>query len=243
MKTNREFIDGIYEKAKCYEESNHFDNLAFLNNSPNYGNRAKIQLVACLTLVLFTGIGYSNSNFISESSIIMEIPSAVTTEYQHLGAVAGGGMDDMSRTMQSMTMEFAVDDLHFNPIEIAEVICTAKVSRIEQSVYNQETHEITTNVVFETFENIKGSINNEFELLVMGGVDEIRKVYLDYETVFKVGEEVLLFLETSHIDSNLYILTGASLGKYSMSNNYFYENEAGIRYTVNDLKTHFNLVE
>lgn len=241
MKTNREFIDGIYEKAKNYEnseDSTSFDlgNVTFLDTSLNQ-KRAKLQFVACLTLVLLTGIGYSNSNFIKIDK--MELPQEISNNYQYLG-FDDDGMAGISRTSEPHIMSLG-EDLYYNPIEQSEVICTAKVVKIEKSNYDEKSNFISTNVIFETFETIKGSINQEFKLLVTGGVDELNKVYLDYEEVFELNEHVLLFLETSHSDPNLYILAGASLGKYSLADNQIYENEAGIQYTINDLKTHFSL--
>lgn len=232
MKTDREFIDGIYEKAKNYNEND--NNITFFDVSSQQTKRAKLQLVACLTLVLLTGIGYSNSNFIQIDK--MELPQSISNNYQYLGQ----DQSNMVRSNQPMVMSLG-EDLYYNPIDQADVICAATVVKIEKGNYDELTNSITTNVLFKAIDTLKGEINNEFQLIVSGGFDDNDKVYSDYEAVFEVDEEVLLFLETSYMDTNLYILAGESLGKYSLANDGLYVNPQGEYYTLDDLKTHFNL--
>ncbi len=229
MKTDREFIDGIYEKAKLLEKSNELDDVTFLDVSSNY-NKTKFQLVASLAFVLLTGIGYSSNNFNTISK--MEISQEISSNYQHIW------QDSSDRVRSNVPMSMSLgEDLYYNPIEQAEQILTAKVVKIEKSVYDENTNTITTSVCFEPNENLKGILNDNFKVLIAGGYDENQKVYLDYETVFEVDEEVLLFLETSHLDKDLYILAGASLGKFSSIDNDLYINQIGESYTINDLKS------
>lgn len=231
MKTDREFLDGIYEKAKLIEKSDDFENVTFLDISSNYSKRAKFQLIASLSLVLLTGIGYSNSNLGTINK--MEIPQNIESNYQHLWE----DNSNKARSNEPMVMSLG-EDLYYNPIEQAEVILTAKVNKIEKSVYNQDNNTITTNVCFELNETLKGAIESDFKVLINGGYDENQKVYLDYETVFDLDEEVLLFLETSHSNNDLYILAGASIGKFSAIENDLYINQIGEIYTIDDLKSH-----
>lgn len=229
MRTDREFIDGIYEKAKNYDKYDTLDNITFLDKS-YHSRKAKLQLVASLTLVMLTGIGYSNANFVTIDKML--IPNS----YENLEL---SSTESLVRTMEPM-MAYMSEPLHFNPIEEADVICTAIVTEIFKSNYEKDLNNITTPVLFETLETVKGAINPEFELLVAGGFDDFSKVYLDYEAVFELGEEVLLFLQSSPDDMSLYILSGASRGKYSTDNSYLYVNSDGISYTVNQLKNHFD---
>lgn len=223
MKTDDEFIAGIYEKAKMLEKSDNSDIVTFKEVSSNYTKKPKLQLVASLVFVLFTGIGYSSGNFNTVLSQDM------ADNYQSLES----DLNPMVRTAQPMST--GASDLHYNPIEQAEVICTAKVSKIEESIYDQNTNSSTTNVFLQTLETIKGTISEEFQLLLVDTLDDLTTVSLVHD------EEVLLFLETSYNDMNLYILTGTSHGKYSLKNDGIYENHFGIQYTINDLKTHFGL--
>lgn len=226
MKTDCEFIEGIYEKAKNYDSLNAFEDVIVFDELPRQ-NRAKLQLVACLTIVLLTGINYTSSNF-NQLEIADSTPIQINGELNGIDE----NYNTMARSLEPVVGMSLGEGLYYNPIDEAEVLCTAQVLVVEDSIYDLERQIATTKVKLKLNETIKGEINEEFELLVTGG--------LDYGTVFNLDEVVLLCLQSFYYDTSLYILTGDALGKFSLIENDLFINDMGECYDIQNLKLYFD---
>lgn len=215
MKTDEDFIQGIYEKAEILKKDEKaIAKIILLKPHKNVFVKT-IAVAAAFMLVAASGIAYLNQP-------TMETPA----EYAK----------DMPMAMRAMM----APDINM-VMENSELILTAKVTKIEKSVYDEENSRIITNVKLRPTEILKGEFTAKSLIIkVGGGLDKENDSFEPYEAVFERSEEVLLFLvpenisgtsDNSSSDKISYILSNGELSKYSLQ-----DNEAGEQgYTGNDM--------
>lgn len=193
MKNDREFLDGIYQKARMIED-NAVAKPKKIDLSFVVSHRILGAVAAVFLLIAIPSVTYA-------SQPQMEIPS---------------GYIDLAPSIGKTRIHAAPPQTGDGDLfEYSDIICTAKVLKIENSVYEKDNERIITNVQIKPNCVLKGeSVDKVLTIQVKGGFDKNTKAYLDYEATFAQGEDVLLFLEKD-LYSNSYILYGSSLGKYT----------------------------
>lgn len=196
MKTDREFLDGVYAKAeKLRTEEHPAPKFVFTGKE---GRKRTVwstaaAAVACIALLLTGGLVYR------ESQPKMEIPEGYTNLLENIPMTLG--IEGRAITVEP-------------PLTDAELIAAGNVTGIAKSVYEEEKQSIITMVTVNLTERYKGEpVTSPINVAVTGGVNEADKTYLDYEAVFRRGENVLLFL-TKQEDGS-YTLFGGAQGKLS----------------------------
>ena len=185
MKTDREFLDGIYEKATALDDATPTKvKITYLQR-----NIKMLAIVAGFIFVAIPSLLYFNQQ-------TMEVP----TEFQTTAPIGIRGF--------SMFDESTLAD-------DSEIILTAQVTKIDKSVYDADNSSIITNVSIKPTEVLKGSVDSKvIEVCVNGGYDKKSDTFVAYEAIFKRSEDVLLFLNKDP-NSDSYILSGSSDGKYT----------------------------
>lgn len=192
MKTDREFLDGVYEKAERLRGMDAVSKKAVpIRQKRRVLWRGAVS-AAGLCLLLAGGL------FFSENQPKMEIPEGYTNM-----------MEKIPMELNGIEPRAIVE---VDPVTEADLIAAGKVSAIGKSVYEQENQTILTMVTVTLTERYKGdAATDEVNVAVTGGINEEDHTYLDYEAVFRRGENVLLFL-TERQDGS-YILFGGAQGK------------------------------
>lgn len=195
MKTDREFLDGIYAKADLLQAAP--QKVKKININFVTPQRILGAVAAVFLLIAIPSVTYAQQPR-------MEIPEGYTN------------LSTFVRGTQLHTAPPQTGDIGL--IEYSELICTAKVIKIENSVYEKENQRIITNVQVKPTVVLKGEpVEKVLTIQVNGGYDSVIKKYTDYEATFAQGEDVLVFLNKD-VNTNSYILYGSSLGKYTYLN-------------------------
>lgn len=122
--------------------------------------------------------------------------------------------------------------------ELSELIITGSVKEILPSKWNTpdgkrrvdaiedipENDEMYTDIIIKVDQCLKGSLEDQ-EIIVrnMGGEDDIVRIVWEDEPSFKENEKVLLYLRedtypgTKDIDPKCYVVSGSSLGKFTLT--------------------------
>lgn len=256
MKTDREFLEGIYEKARLLEaERKETENSVFEKGQTDREEKLikiketekmlqlplpkrnaipirGIAAAAAAFAVVITGSLYFNR------SVPMEIPQGYQELTQTQEANEADGIANFRAAPAASPMMVTAS----SPVVDAQVICTAKVGRIEKSIYDEETSTFTTTIQLKPIEIIKGQPASPISLTVAGGYDEKAKTYQEYEEVFEVNERVLLFLEEAQpadeVGKSSYVLLESAGGKYTPIENGEdgYQDELGTVYSIDAIK-------
>lgn len=170
MKTDREFLDGIYVRAEQLQSKNEatksMPNIILLKYS--------VPAFVALLLIVITPMMYFNRS----------IPMVV--------------MQENERMMPFMAMEALAPSLYDMTAQ-STVIVQAKVKKIEKSVYEKENDIITTKVLLTAKEVYKGDkAIRSIELTVNGGYNVKADIYVPYDAVFEKNEVTLLFLNEAN---------------------------------------------
>lgn len=223
MKTDREFLDGIYEKAAVMETAlpiRRADKSKSFFTSSGFkaiAVAAAFVLVATPAIYLFNG--GENKMIIPEGYSLVERKSNNINHGKNL-------VNDVPQTgslpaVQNQARMPMMASGSTSPIEAAELVCAAKVIKIDKSVYDKEQGYISTTVVLKPITIYKNVTANDVEvgqklsIKVDGGFDSKTKLYQDYEAVFEKGEEVLILAMPTYDDLGTYILSGGGEGKYN----------------------------
>ncbi|MEG0692516.1 MAG: hypothetical protein RR444_05480 [Oscillospiraceae bacterium] len=185
MKTDREFLDGVYQKARLLE-----DNLP--------------------PTLKITRVSISKKSLVAAAIFfLLAIPSVYYYNQPKMEAPAGF-KSNMPMAIRGF-MLFNIESLTAN----SELILTAKVTKIDKSVYDKDKSSIITNVKVKPTEVLKGLTDtNLLDIKINGGYDKKSKTFVEYEATFKRTEDVLLFLNKDP-NSDSYFLSGSSQGKYT----------------------------
>ncbi|MFZ2539009.1 MAG: hypothetical protein WAX04_08915 [Oscillospiraceae bacterium] len=210
MKTDREFLDGIYQKAKLMQES----------EPP----KSKIRSFTLHKKILVAAAAF----------ILVAIPSTAHFNQQETQVPATYSMD-APMAIRSLNV-LDVETLAAN----AELIVVGKVTKIEKNIYDKDNSSIITTVKVKPTEILKGATDAKLlDIKVKGGYDEETKTFDENEITFKRSENVLVFLEQD-TDGNSYIVSESSQGKYTYlnSNNDVksYIGPNNITITISELK-------
>lgn len=190
MKTDREFLDGVYAKAKLIEENppKTQKTIHFTPLKRTFAAAAAFIVVAASSLLYF-------------NQPKMEVPAS----YQASAPMA--------------IRAFGVAELNLeNLANNAKLIVTGKVTQIKKSVYDEEKSSIITSVTVKPTQLLKGeTAAKQLDIAVTGGYHKQTDTFIDYEAIFERSEDVLVFL-TWDEPSQSYVLSGGSQGKYSYLN-------------------------
>lgn len=193
MKSDREFLDGIYEKARFSEKLIEEQKSKIINIKPKKSILMRLTAAAAAIVLVATPI-----------SIYLNQPQ-MTVPQQAAG--------DLPMSIRAMTIRPDAQMLADN----SELILTAKITKIEKSVYDEGKSRIITSVKLRPTEIIKGDFTQKnLHLKVNGGYLKKSDAYEPYEAVFEISEDVLLFLKLDE-DKNSYILSDGEYSKYSRS--------------------------
>ncbi|WP_321416915.1 hypothetical protein [uncultured Methanomethylovorans sp.] len=109
-----------------------------------------------------------------------------------------------------------------------------------------ENDTMYTDIIIKVDQCLKGSLEDqEIRVRTMGGKDEIVRIDYEDEPSFKENEQVLLYLHNDtnpgleNIDSNYYYITGAMLGKFTLTDDrlaireYEYVNQTELLDSIN----------
>ncbi len=210
MKTDREFLDGIYQKAKLMEE--------------NKNEKVKITYFTPHKKALVAAAAF----------ILVAIPSIINLNQPQMKTPTNYKSDKPMAIRSFNVLD--VETLITN----SDLILTGKVTKIEKNVYEEDKSRIITTVKVKPTEILKGKAEtNMLDIKINGGYNEKTKSFIEYDTTFKRYEDVLVFLEHD-ADSNSYIVSGSSQGKYTYLNslndvkNYIGADDVTI--TISDLK-------
>lgn len=262
MKTDKDFLEGIYEKARALDslrleiENNEGSFTGDQNNKEikimefnetqkmlkmTPAPKRRITLVRCMIAAAAAFAVVATGNLYLNRSIPMEIPLG----YQELaGGTNENENENENENGRSALLQAApMMAMGLNsPVVDAAVICTAKVGRIDKSVYDEETQSFTTAVLLKPIEIIKGEDQEAFTLTIAGGYDDKAKTCQEYQEVFEVREEVLVFLQRAEpadvaVSSSSYILLESAGGKYTKTQESdSYQNSTGAIYTTDSIK-------
>lgn len=211
MKSDREFLDGVYEKAKSLPQkkektANPF-RITFMKRYSGVIAAAAV-LVAVISPIL---------NF--NSTTMMHVPKGFS-ENEPFGARA-----------------FSMPNLNASQIaEGSDLILRAKVTKINDSVYENEN--LTTDIELAAKDIYKGKLDaKKIDLTVYGGYDAKTKDYIPYEAMFECNEDTILFLNCTK--ESAYTLSYSKQGKYeyveTLDGERFYQNIEGDRVSISQL--------
>lgn len=211
MKSDREFLDGIYEKAALLSQTKEKVaapiRITFMKRYSGVIAAAAV-LVAVISPIL---------NF--NSTTMMHVPKGFS-ENEPFGARA-----------------FSVPSLDASQIaEGSDLVLRAKVTKINESVYEKEN--LTTNIELAIKDVYKGKLDEKkIDLTVYGGYDAKTKDYIPYEAMFECNEDTILFLNCA--EAPAYTLSYSKQGKYeyveTLDGERFYQNNDGDRVSISQL--------
>lgn len=165
--TDREFLDGIWQKAAVLEEE----------------KKRAMQKRPILRRRMFAGIAAAAAVFV--------VCVAVGTRQPAMEIPAGYEAMEAAAPRAAMLMAETDDEIFAN----ADLILLAKTAKIGSSVYTAGNQSILTPVTFLPEKTYKGEwLAEELVVEVAGGVDHQKRLYMEYEAVFYPEEEALLFL-------------------------------------------------
>lgn len=216
MKSNREFLDGVYTKAEALKtEPQKIQKFSLTKKYTGIAVAAAVLLVAISPSLFFN------------SSTPMYVPD-----------------EAMLHSPYAIRIQSETSDLS-QIVNEADVVVTAKVTKINKSVYEKDNNNMTTTVELKAENIYKGELNNEsFQVCVMGGYDKKTNTYFPYEATFEKDEDTLLFLtkstnsSTPTAASSAYSLSLSSQSKYT-----YVEGETENRVYTNSDENIITIVE
>lgn len=219
MKTDNEFLMGVYNKAHSYssleEKPKGFDQPKQNHFKRYIGIAAAAVLIAVVAPSLY---------FLNNVSYEMYEP-----------------VNTKTRTNEPVAAAFTAESVNTDEfINGSELIVTAQVKKIDKSVYEySDTNHMTTTVTLKVSQFFKGDGESTIKLKVNGGYDQKTSNFVPYEATFKKKEKVLLFLVKS--GDNEYTLRNSAYGKYSEVNateqSGVYMTKDGETITIEELKS------
>lgn len=185
MKTDREFLNGIYQKA---EELEHHKESETAKISIFQRKATPIIAAAVFLMIVLPTAWFGRSFPMKEQLLSMEraiTPFAIAAE----------------------PIELTTQEL----IEQSDYIIRGKVKKIEKSVYENENN-IVTDVIIKISDSYKNKLfSKQIRLRVNGGYDKKTDVYIPYDAFFEKSEDVLLFLDKT--DEGYYTLLAGNQSK------------------------------
>lgn len=186
MKSDKEFIDSVYQKIKMFDEKKSIQKKIFI---PKNIYPALIA-VSCIILLIFPII-----NKIKSSNLIdVDIASL---SY------------DLPRSNRAI-----VDFSPENAIANVPIIISGKVVKINKGIYDEITNNITTNILVSPTKIYKGNMTqDDININIIGGKDTNINHFQEYEVSFKENEDILLLLNQDF--NGIYTLAYGRNGKYT----------------------------
>jgi len=211
-------------------------NLMAINKNTKYG-----LLIVGLFSVFVLGIILSNFSVIStENNTVKndlhQLDNSFSSE-----PLNSQESDLVSSNKSTISISGSLIYLNFSQLnEQSKIIVIGTVKDILPSKWNtadgkrrsdvidklSENDTIYTDIIVSVNKYLKNPLNQtEVLVRVQGGEDDIVKVNVDYEPTFKAGEKVLLYLQEDtyplikNIGPDHYVVTGYSLGKFSLTDN------------------------
>lgn len=194
MKTENEFLKGVYEKSEAFA-SGEKKPRGFEQPKQNHFKRyIGIAAAAVLIAVVAPSLYFSYSN----ASYEMYEP-----------------VSDKARINEPVAATLLASAVDVGELaNSCDIVVLAQVKKIDKSVYEfSDTSHMTTTVSLKVNQYLKGDGDATIKIKVNGGYDQETSNFIPYEATFKKKENVVLFLVKT--DGDEYALQNSAYGKYS----------------------------